>query len=373
MAHSAYVHIPFCTHKCDFCDFTAFAGLDELMEPYAQIVCREIQQRLQARPNLQPFSSVFYGGGTPGLIAVSQLRDIHQALITHAGLACDAEVTLETTPQSITAEKLEGWQSLGINRLSIGVESLQEEELSAMGRGQGRDAALHALSLVSKSGFTSVSCDLMYGLPTQTLDSWRRTLAEALSFGLPHLSAYGLTISTNSPLLLRYPRESAAYPDEERFVSMYEALVEMTAEAGLVQYEISNFARVGFESKHNWAYWMNEEYQAFGVGAYRYVDGIRSLNWRSMKRYMQDWLGHEADESVDSQMRRKEGIFLQLRTRRGIELQQFQQKYDFDLESQHTQSIAKFIAGGFMEKQDGFLRLTQKGILVSNLVMSEFM
>lgn len=373
MAHSAYVHIPFCAHKCDFCDFTAFAGQDHLMEPYCRVVCREIVDRLQNRESKPPLTSIFYGGGTPGLIEPAQLKLIHDTLVANAGLAHDAEVTLETTPSSITVDKAKQWQELGITRLSIGVESLHDNELKAMGRGQGRQQAIEGIEAAMTSGFGNISCDLMYGLPEQTLASWTETLKQILSYKLPHLSAYGLTIAINSPLLSRFPRDSSDYPDEHGFVDMYQALVKLTGDAGLNQYEISNFCLSGYESVHNLAYWRNEEYFGFGVGAYRYVDGVRSNNWRSMKRYMQDWLTLETSEVIDADARMREAIFLSLRTRRGLSPEEFQRKYQLDVEKRYADSITKLIDGGFLERHEQHLRLTQSGILVSNLVMSEFM
>jgi putative oxygen-independent coproporphyrinogen III oxidase len=373
MAHSAYVHIPFCAHKCDFCDFTAFAGLDHLMTPYSQVVCREIEQRLKETPAERPLISVFYGGGTPGLLDAGNLALIHQSLIAEAGLAPDAEVTLETTPSSITVDKARQWLEVGINRLSIGVESLQDNELEAMGRGQGRAEAIRGIEAALSAGFSNLSCDLMYGLPEQTLESWDDTLSQILAYDLQHLSAYGLTISSNSPLLNRYPRDCQSYPDEEKFATLYELLVSKTNQSGLGQYEISNFCKPGFESVHNLAYWGNQEYYGFGVGAFRYINRVRSNNWRSMKRYMEDCISVESAEEIDDDTCKRESIFLALRTRRGLDPQEFRKLFDLDFTSQYAQSIEKLTAGGFLEWHDERFRLTQTGILISNLVMAEFM
>jgi putative oxygen-independent coproporphyrinogen III oxidase len=371
MALSAYIHIPFCSHKCDFCDFTAFAGLDHMAKEYSWIVQQEIAGRVAREPNSTPLSSVFYGGGTPGLVPAEQIADIQRTLAEAVGLEDAAEVTLETTPQSITAEKAVQWQELGINRLSIGVQSFQDQELDAMGRGHSAAVALTGIETAVKSGFGNISCDLMYGLPRQTLDSWERSLDTALALKLPHMSAYGLTIAQNSPLLSRFPRDSAAYPQEDQFADMYELLVKKAESAGLRQYEISNFSRPGFESRHNYAYWNNEEYLAFGVGAHRYVNGVRSSNWRSLARYMKDWLGSETSEVISDSMRAKEAIFLRLRTREGIRLDDFRRQYGLDLRIQCKESLIRLQEGGFVQLTDERLALTQQGILVSNLVMAE--
>jgi oxygen-independent coproporphyrinogen-3 oxidase len=371
MATSAYVHIPFCSHKCDFCDFTAFAGLDHLSAQYCRVVATEIKERVAVEGRSKPLKSLFYGGGTPGLIDPAELEIIHNAIASNIGLAPDAEVTLETTPTTITREKVLRWKDIGINRISIGVQSFQNSELDAMGRGHSQADAIEGIETALSCGLDNLSCDLMYGLPLQTLDTWRSTLDQALSFGLPHMSAYGLTIAGNSPLLSRFPRDSAAYPSEDGFVALYELLVDKAEAAGLKQYEISNFAKPGYESVHNHSYWSNEEYYAFGVGAHRYMNGIRSANWRSLNKYMADYLGNETQEQITPPMRIQEAIFLGLRTRAGIDLTQFEREYGIDLLSRSAENISRLADGGFIRVDSGHLYLSQKGVLVSNSVMSE--
>jgi oxygen-independent coproporphyrinogen-3 oxidase len=373
MAKSAYIHIPFCAHKCDFCDFAAFAGVDELSLEYCRTVAKEIHDRLNSRPNDTKLESVFYGGGTPGYIDPQQLRLVHEALIESAGVAPDAEITLETTPQTITADKARAWKEIGINRISVGVQSFSDAELKAMGRDHTSTEALRGIEAAKSAGFENVALDLMYGLPEQTVQSWQSTLQTALSLKLPHMSAYGLTIAGNSPLLLRYPKESAAYPNEDAFVSMYEMLIDSCEQAGLSQYEVSNFARPGYQSAHNITYWMNDEYLAFGVSAHRYVGGVRSSNYRSLKRYMREYLGDETHEIIDKKTRISEAIFLGLRMRKGLDLQLFERRYGCDLLDIAADKIQKLTEGGFLQHEAGHLRLSQKGVLVSNLVLAELM
>ncbi len=371
-ARSAYIHIPFCSYKCDFCDFTAFAGLDHLAGRYVEVVCGEIEARtaLLSTDDRQ-VGSVFYGGGTPGLIEPALVARLQQTLCRHTHLAAEAEVSLETTPQTVTPEKAAAWLALGVNRLSIGIQSLNDDELAAIGRDHGSEQALAGVRIARRAGFRNINTDLMYGLPNQTIDSWRSTLARVLALDLPHLSAYGLQLSSATPLSRRYSPASPAYGGEDQFASMYELLVSMTAAAGLVQYEISNFARPGFESRHNLSCWQSGEYLAFGVGAHRYVGGVRSSNWRSLKRYMAEPLGSEMEEPIDADTRLREAVFLGLRTRRGIDLQQIRQQYGVDLLDRFRAQIDRLLAGGFLESAEGRLALSQKGVLVSNLVMSE--
>lgn len=371
MAQAAYIHIPFCAHKCDFCDFAAFAGVDDLTPEYCDVVVKEIGERISLGPNMERLKSLFYGGGTPGYIDPSQLRRVHEALAQAVGFEPDAEITLETTPQSITVDKAKAWLDMGINRISIGVQSFHDDELKAMGRDHTGAQALNGIDTAREAGFENIAMDLMYGLPEQTLESWGQTLNTTLSLGLPHLSSYGLTIAVNAPLLRRYPLSSDAYPVEDSWVSMYEMLLERSADAGLHQYEISNFCKPGHQSIHNLTYWSNEEYLAFGVSAHRYVNGIRSSNYRSLRKYMRDCIGHETFERIDDKTRAKEAIFLGLRKTEGINLQDFSERYGFALELLLADKIKRLSDGGFLIVDNGFLKLSPAGVLVSNLVLSE--
>jgi len=372
MARTAYIHIPFCAHKCDFCDFAAFAGVDDLSQEYTRVVINEIAERVLQQPNDGELTSVHYGGGTPGYIDPEYLLDIHKAVRGAIGLTPDAEVALETTPHAISLEKAKRWKEIGINRLSIGVQSFNDNELKAMGRDHTATQALKGIEIAQEAGFDNIGLDLMYGLPEQTVSTWGQTLSTALSLRLPHLSAYGLTLAGNSPLLVRYPHESESYPSEDIYVSMYEALVSMAPATGLHQYEISNFCQPGFQSRHNLTYWTNDEYLAFGVSAHRYVNGVRSSNFRSLKRYMRDYLGNETFEEIDEKTKAKEAIFLGLRLREGINVAEFRLRYGFDIEQLFQEKIEKLSAGGFLTVENGHLRLSQSGVLVSNLVIAEF-
>lgn len=383
MVSHAYVHIPFCSHKCDFCDFAAFAGLDHLTGEYEQVVLQEIDDRLEAlrekrgEPGESRLHSIFFGGGTPGLVEPRVLGAMLEKLGSHIKPASDVEITLETTPHAITREKLAKWIELGINRISIGVESFLDEELKAMGRDHTSAQAFKGLELACESGVEVVALDLMYGLPTQTVESFAQSLASATEFAagyknLLHVSAYGLHLAQNSPLYSRYPRGTEAYPADNVYVDMFETLVETLENAGFEHYEVSNFARPGKQSIHNLAYWNNAEYLAFGVSAHRYLDGVRSSNWRSLKRYMRDPLGDETVDVIDEQTRCREAIMLGLRLRRGIDIASFANEYGFDLTERFSTEIERFSRAGLMEIADGRLILTRKGVPVSNSVIAAF-
>lgn len=383
MVSHAYIHIPFCSHKCDFCDFAAFAGVDHLTDEYEQVVLKEMDDRLKAlgekRGDLgdERLKSVFFGGGTPGLVEPKVLGSMLTKLKSYIKPDVDCEITIETTPHAITREKLKEWESLGVNRISVGVESFLDEELKAMGRDHYRQEAMQGLELACQSGIAVIALDLMYGLPTQTLESFARSLSCATEFAasfdnLLHVSAYGLHLAENSPLYSRFPKGADAYPPDNSYVEMFELLVETLEGAGFEHYEVSNFARSGKQSRHNLAYWKNAEYLAFGVSAHRYLDGVRTSNWRSLKRYMRDWLGDETTDVIDEKTRSREAIMLGLRLRRGIELDKFEQEHGFSLAERFSAEIEKFSQAGLIEKSDGRLFLTRKGVPVSNSVISAF-
>ncbi|HEY9773308.1 MAG TPA: radical SAM family heme chaperone HemW [Planktothrix sp.] len=374
MPVSAYIHIPFCSHKCDFCDFAAFAGVDHLEDEYGATVVSEICQRLSG--DKSQLASVFYGGGTPGLVKPETIESIQKSLTERAPLQAGAEVSLETTPHSITESKARDWLALGINRLSIGIESLQDDELQAIGRDHTREQALAGVERACRAGFTNVSCDFMYALPTQKLSSWRHTLEQFAALAdqyrqIKHVSAYGLHLANNSPLFSRFPKESPSYPDDEAFEGMYDLLVQTLESQGFYQYEVSNFARPGFQSAHNLAYWQNKEYFGFGVSAHRYVGGVRSSNFRSLARYMKDCLGDETREEIDEATRLREAIMLGLRMRAGIDLAAFEREFGFDLLQKNRRPLEKLMGGGFVELADGHLRITHRGVPVSNSIIAE--
>lgn len=371
---SVYIHIPFCTHKCEFCDFAAFAGLSHMEDEYTAVVCAEMTSRLDLaqKPRIK---TVFFGGGTPGLMSVTNLQKIFQTLLSLVELDSAAEVSLETTPHAVSPEKAACWCELGINRVSIGIESLLDEELTAIGRDHGVDQALQGIELVAASGIKELSIDFMYGLPTQTLKSFEKTLDRAIELAkkLPaigHISAYCLELSPNSALKSRFPDGHPSYPQEDEQVAMYHLLVSKLAGAGFDQYEVSNFAKSGRQSKHNMTYWLNKPYFAFGVGAHRYVDGVRSSNSRSFMKYLRQPLADDVMEVIDPKTQAKEALLLGLRMMAGISLSELAQEYGLDLLQERQAEIKMMQDEGLLELSDGKLRLTQAGVPISNSIIA---
>jgi len=378
MIQAAYIHLPFCVHKCDFCDFAAFAGMQHVEREYCEILLEEIKQRVEKTQSPIKLQSIFYGGGTPSVVAPENLKLIHRGLLDLVECSAEAEITIESTPHSITAEKASFWRELGINRISIGIESLRDDELSAIGRDHTAAQAYQGIDLACKADFSSISLDFMYSLPTQTLESWQKTLDEFVELAssrpqIKHVSAYGLELVGNSPLYSRFPKDSIAYPCDENFNLMRERLVETLAKAGFEQYEVSNFAKPGFACRHNLTYWRNAEYLAFGVGAHRYVDGVRSSNIRSLNRYIREPLSDDLFEPIDQATRLKEGIMLGFRMLKGINLDDFEQEYQVDLLNSYEKPIKRMLEQGMLKLENGQLAIPQKNLALSNSIIAEFM
>lgn len=352
--------------------------MQHLEKEYCQTLLEEIKQRVKQTKTEIKLKSIFYGGGTPSLVAPENLSLIHQGLLSIVDYEKDMEVSLEATPHSITAEKCRFWLDLGVNRISIGVESFSDDELVAIGRDHTRAQALEGIEIACKSGFESISLDFMYSLPTQTTESWQNTLNQFVHVSnenqqIKHVSAYGLELSFNSPLFSRFPKNSPTYPCDETFNSMRKILLQTLSDAGFEHYEVSNFARPGYACRHNLTYWENAEYLAFGVGAHRYVDGIRSSNWRSLSRYLREPLSVEVEEEIDQTTRLKEGIMLGLRMVEGINLLHFEQKYQVNLMDYRTESIKRMLEGGLLELKNGNLAISEDALAVSNSIIAEFM
>ncbi len=371
---SVYIHIPFCTHKCEFCDFAAFAGLSHMEDEYTAVLCSEIKSRLNncQRPKIR---TIFFGGGTPGLLSTANLQKIFDTLRAAVEIDDNAEISLETTPHAVSAEKAAYWRALGINRVSIGIESFLDGELEAMGRDHCLAQALEGIEVAAGAGIEGLSLDFMYGLPQQSLESFEKTLDLAIKLSqrwpqISHFSAYCLELSVNSALKSRFPDGHPAYPGEEDQVEMYHLVVRKLAEAGFDQYEVSNFARPGFESRHNMTYWLNQPYFAFGVGAHRYVDGVRSSNSRSLMKYLRQPLEDDIVESIDAQTEAREALMLGLRMMAGIDLGMLAEDHDLDLLKTKQAELKMMLDEGLVQLSDGKLSLTQTGVPISNSIIA---
>ena len=279
-----YVHIPFCRAKCAYCDFNSYAGLEHLFAPYVRALAREIE--LAGRRHPLQAQTIYLGGGTPTVLPLDLLGEVLAACRRAFQVPEGAEVTVEANPGTVDGDYLAGLLSLGINRLSLGVQSFDEGELRLLGRIHTAREAVEACHLAREVGFDNLNLDLIYGIPRQTLAGWRETLRQALDLHPDHLSLYALTLEEHTPLAQRIARGEVPAPDDDLAAEMYVLAEETLAEAGYVHYEISNWARPGRQCRHNLTYWRNQPYLGFGAGAHSYFRGVRWWNVSSPEEYI---------------------------------------------------------------------------------------
>ncbi|MCU1346903.1 MAG: hemN [Acidimicrobiia bacterium] len=344
--HGVYIHVPFCSHRCDYCAFATWTDRGHLIERYLSAVGREVGEAVAG--GMVPAATVFVGGGTPSLVPGPLLAAVLEAVPLEAG----AEVTVECNPDTVTGELLECYAAAGVNRISLGVQSMVPSVLAALGRTHNPANVHRAVELVKSVGFTSFNMDLIYGVAGESVDQWRATVSEALALEPPHISAYGLTVEAGTPLA----NDPARYPDDDDQADKYLLADDLLGAAGLANYEISNWARPGHESRHNQLYWSQADYRGFGCAAHSHRQGRRWWNVRTPERYcdlVESGQSPEASfEELDAAERRVEGLQLAVRTRDGVPADALDEQ---DLE-------------GFVERQGDRVVLTRAGRLMANEV-----
>jgi putative oxygen-independent coproporphyrinogen III oxidase len=341
-----YLHIPFCRHRCDYCAFATWTDRDHLIVRYMEALAVDL-----GRANTPTVSSVFVGGGTPTRVAPELLG----AVLAAVPLAPRAEVTVECNPDDVTDELFAAYQSFGVNRVSLGVQSMVDEVLLSLGRTHVPTNVDRAVAAARAAGMPTFNLDLIYGGAGETLDQWRRTLERALALDSPHISAYALTVEAGTPLAL----DRSRHPDDDDLADKYELADELLTAAGLQNYEVSNWARPGHECRHNLLYWQQGDYLGFGSAAHSHRDGRRWWNVRTPERYITAVEAGESTEAagefLDDDARRVEGLQLALRMRDGVPVHSFSAA-DLDL------------LDGLIEVSGGRVRLTRAGRLMANEV-----
>ncbi len=361
-----YIHIPFCVRKCKYCDFLSGPSTLEERQEYVRSLCQKIRA-CGSMAKAYCVNSVFIGGGTPSLLETDFVEDIFTALRETFTLAENAEITIEMNPGTVTAEKLDFYHSLGINRLSIGLQSADDGELMTLGRIHTYKDFLETYRLAREAGFSNINVDLMSGIPSQTLDSWHETLHAVAELGPEHISAYSLIIEEGTPFYAIYGpdapsvQESGALPlpDEDTERQMYYDTKEILEGYGYHRYEISNYAKPGYECRHNLGYWERAEYLGFGTSAASLLDNKR-------------WVEGEEPEEISEEEQMSEFMFLGLRKMQGVSRDAFQENFGQSMDSIYGDVIADMEEKGLLEEADGYVRLTDRGIDISNYVMSEF-
>jgi oxygen-independent coproporphyrinogen III oxidase len=369
---AAYVHVPFCAHHCGYCDFAVATGQDDLIDVYLDAL--EMELATLGRPS--PVATIFIGGGTPTYLSARQLERLLASLARWLPLEVGGEWSIESTPESITPEKIDVLAAHGVTRVSVGVQSFHPHLLPVLDRIHGPDQVAPAVALVRRRKL-GLSLDLIFGVPGQTLDDWRCDLDRALQLQPDHLSTYGLTYEKGTPLWKQRERGRVLPLDEEAELDMYLLALDHLGEADFEHYEISNFARPGFRCRHNEIYWANHAYHGFGVGAARYVGGQRELNGRNLKDYLKRVLSGEAptfqSEQLGPEERARETAVIQLRRCDGIVRAEFQRQTGNALDALVGDTIARHVANGLLDDDGERVRLTRRGKCVADALVADLL
>ena len=379
-----YIHIPFCRHRCSYCDFNTYTSLGDLKAAYTTALCREIEQVGQLADEKRPCHTIFFGGGTPSLMPPSMLEQIVQTIRHHFILTDDAEVTMEANPGTVDTDYLTAVRNLGINRLSFGVQSAIASELALLEREHDFPAVIAAVADARAAGFDNFSLDLIYGVPGQTLASWAQSLRAVLTLRPPHLSLYCLTIEPGTPMNRWLSNGRIQPPDPDLAADQYELAAKMLADHGLTHYEISNWALPGQECRHNLVYWRNQEYLGLGAGAHGSANGYRYEIVKQPRVYIRRLEGETdgpfpltaataAHHVVDQTEAMSDTIITQLRLlQEGLNLAAFQARFGQSLDDAFDGTMNQLVEWGLVVG-NGRLRLTQKGRFLSNQVFYRFM
>ena len=378
MTLALYLHIPFCQRKCRYCDFPSVDDFPCALDDYVAALARELALRAATLPGPVAATTLYLGGGTPSLLTPTQVARLLTAARQHYHLAA-AEITLEVNPGTVTAASLAGYRDAGVNRLSIGVQALDDRMLAKLGRIHTADEARAAVALARGAGFANLGLDLIHGLPGQTLAQWRATLAAVIELAPEHVSAYGLTVEEGTPFAALQEQGELVLPDEETAGRMVEVTGELLTAAGYEQYEIANFARPGFRSQHNQVYWQRTSYLGFGPGAHSF---LAAPGWGERWRSPADIPGYlaainagqlpEADrQALDRDDAASETMFLGLRRLDGVDEAAFAARFGDRIEAVFP-AATRLLALGMLERSAGRLRLTRAALPIANQVFAAF-
>ena len=377
MVKGLYIHIPFCHQICNYCDFNKVFFKDQPVDGYIDSLGKELALWKQQGALDKPLETIFLGGGTPTSLSPAQLEKLLGYIHQYVPMADNLEWTSEANPDELTKEKMQVLFDGGVNRLSMGVQSFDEDLLKRLGRTHSNGDVKRAVEAAREVGFTNISFDLMYGLPGQTMEQWEDTLNQAFEFDLPHFSAYSLIIEPKTVFYNLMTKGKLNTVTEDLEADMYEKLMDEMEARGLHQYEISNFGRPGFHSRHNLLYWDNEEYIGAGAGAHGYVQGIRYSNAGPLKKYMEPLEQGERPllntHEVPVHEKMEEEMFLGLRKTAGVSIPHFQEKFGRSMEDVYGTILEKEIKNENLIKEQDRIKLTRKGRFVGNEVFEQFL
>ncbi len=369
-----YIHIPFCVKKCLYCDFLSFPADEKTKERYIEALCDELLFIGSERCD-KPLRSVFIGGGTPSVLPAEHMVRVMNVVKERFTLEDDAEITIECNPGTLDEEKLTAYRACGINRLSIGLQSSHESELKSLGRIHNYEDFVRSIHLAEKAGFDNINVDLMSGLPGQSESSFEETLRKVctLSESIKHISAYSLIIEEETPFGQMFNEGRLELPDEDADREMYHMTSRILKEYGFERYEISNYARKGYECIHNIGYWTGVEYFAAGLDAASYYGHCRYTDTSDMEEYLKDPLaGPALIEKLDQQGLMSEYMILGLRLISGVSVSEFEKRFKTGIFDVYGREIDRFISDGLLEHCEDRIKLSEKGLDLANFVMRAF-
>lgn len=376
MYTGVYIHIPFCRSKCLYCDFPSLAGCETLYQDYTAALCREITGRGGMFSHAR-VDTVYIGGGTPTLLSDKQLFSIVDSLNLHWHIEETAEFSIEANPGTVDLAKLMFLRSLGINRLSFGAQSFNDNILLSLGRSHSAREAAEAVNMAQQAGFNNINVDLMYGLPGQAMTDWEDTIRTALRLGVRHISAYGLKVEEGTPFFMRQQQGLLALPTEETEETMYDFVAEYLPQQGFCRYEISNYALPGYECRHNLKYWHYQPYAGLGAGAHSFSDGRRIANTAVIGDYIrnasQGGMPSVAEECISNDDAMAEFIFLALRTTGGVSLLEFVSRFGVDFKQRYSREISRLAREGMLELSRDRAFLTSRGMKFGNVAFAAFL
>lgn len=361
MIESAYIHIPFCKRKCNYCSFVSFPSIDHI-DDYVNALLIEINNRY----NKEQLKTIYFGGGTPSLLSIEHIKTI----LSQLNFSSESEITIEVNPETVSKEYFSQLKNIGINRVSIGSQVFDDKILKLIGRGHSKKDIYNAVEAAKSVGFDNISIDLIYGLPDQSRENFQESLKQAVRLNTSHISLYGLKIEEGCYFYKNKPQNIA---DNDIQAQMYIDAIEYLTSKGFEHYEVSNFAKKGYESRHNLAYWSNNEYYGFGTAASGYEGNTRYTNKQKLEDYINAPLEPKYSEMISEQMKLEEEIFLGFRRMKGIDIQSINQKFNIDFDKKYQNILNKYIESKHIEKTPNGYKLTLDGVLLSTIILADFL
>ena len=367
---SAYVHIPFCTQICYYCDFSKVFIKNQPVDAYLQALIREFESY-----DIKKLRTLYIGGGTPTSITAEQLEYLLTNLTKHLDLSVLEEFTIEANPADLTEDKIEVLKNSAVNRVSLGVQTFNDKHLKQIGRSHNEAQIYSTIENLKKAGFHNISIDLIYALPGQTMEDVKENVAKAIALDIPHLSLYSLILEHHTVFMNKMRRGKLQLPQEDLEAEMFEYIISELEKNGFEHYEISNFTKPGFESRHNLMYWDNAEYYGVGAGASGYLNGVRYRNRGPIQHYLKaisEGNARLSEETLTKEEMMEEELFLGLRKKSGVSIARFEEKFGVSFEERYGQIVRELCNQGLLVLDDKVVRMTKKGLFLGDTVAERF-